>query len=157
MPLVVNERTAQANSRLSAIRLAMFTLRNMERWRALSDDCQEALIMVAVGAINGERLVRDGELEKELRDLRNELPQERFRQCSVSSVAAATGLNRETARRKVNELIERGFLVRTGRGRLQYRPGLAQSSTVSDLVRAQLEALVRVTNELIRDGVLLFD
>jgi hypothetical protein len=154
MPLVVNERMAQANSRLSAIRLAMFTLRNMERWRALADDCEEALIMVAVGAINGELLVRHGELEEDLRDLRVVLPAERFRQCSISSVAAATGLNRETTRRKVNALISTGLLVRAGRGRLQYAPGVAQSLSVSNLVRSQLEALVRVTNEFIRDGVI---
>jgi hypothetical protein len=157
MPLVVNERMAQTNSRLSAIRLAMFTLRSMERWRVLADDCEEALIMVAVGAINGEKLVRADELEEELRDLRNELPQERFRQCSISSVAAATGLNRETTRRKVNDMIERGFLVRRERGRLQYKPGLAQSPTVSNIVRTQLEAIVRVTNELMRDGVVAVD
>jgi Holliday junction resolvasome RuvABC ATP-dependent DNA helicase subunit len=157
MPLVVNERMAQANSRLSAIRLAMFTLRNMERWRVLADDCQEALILVAVGAINGERLVREEGLEEELRDLRTILPQEHFRQCSISSVAAATGLNRETTRRKVNELIAEGQLIRTGRGRLQYAPGLAQSRKVSELVRSQLDALVRVTNELCRDGSLSFE
>jgi capsid protein len=157
MPLVVDERLAQASSRVSAVRIAMFTLRSMENWRSIVDDCEKTLVMLAVGTINAERLIRAEELEEKFRDLRNELPNEHFRQCNVSSVAAATGLNRETARRKVNELIDAGLLVRTGRGRLRYTPGFSQLPSVSELVRKQLEGVVRVANDLIRDGILTLD
>jgi hypothetical protein len=157
MPLVLDDHMAQASSRVGAVRVGMLTLRSMENWRTIVDDGDKALIMLAVGTINGERLVRDGDLDEDLRDLRNALPQEHFRQCTVSSVAAATGLHRETARRKVNELIEAGLLVRTDRGRLRFPPGFAQLPSVSELVRKQLEALVRVANDLIRDGVISID
>lgn len=157
MPLIVDERMAQASSRVGAVRIAMFTLRSMENWRAIVDDCEKTLVMLAVGTINGERLLRAERLEESLRDLRNVLPDEYVRQCNISSVAAATGLNRETARRKVNELIEAGLLVRIGRSRLRYSPGFTQMPSVSALVRKQLDALVRVANDLMREGILTLD
>lgn len=157
MPLIVDERMAQAGSRVGALRIAMFTLRSMENWRTIVDDCEKALVMLAVGTINGERLLRAEGLEETLRDLRYELPHEYVRQCNISSVAAATGMNRETARRKVNELIEAGLLIRIGRGRLRYSPGFAQLPEVSELVRKQLDALVRVANDLMREGILTLD
>jgi len=155
MPLLVDERMVQANSRLSFIRMAMFTLRNMENWRALVDDCEKAMILLAISAISGERFTRGEALEPELRDLRTAFPLERLRQCSISSIAAATGFNRETTRRKVNELIEAGILMRSSNGRLRYRPGFIQAETVIELLRKQLEALVRIANDLVRDGVVI--
>jgi hypothetical protein len=135
MPLTVDEQMAQANSRVSAVRLSMFTLRTMENWRVVVDDCEKALVLVAVTAISGERFARDEDFKDDLRDLRNVFPQELLRQCNVSSVAAATGFNRETTRRKINELIDAGILVRTARGRIGYSPGFAQMPSVAELIR----------------------
>lgn len=157
MPLLVDERLAQASSRLSAIRLCMFTLRAMENWRELVDDCEKAMILIAVAAINGERFTRDEELHEELRDVRITFPQERFRSCNISSIAAATGFNRETTRRKVNELIEAGALMRLAKGALRYRPGNLQREDVLELIRKQLEVTVRLTNDLMRDGAITLD
>ena len=154
MPLLVDERMVQASSRLSFLRMAMFTLRNMENWRKLIDDCEKAMILLAVSAIGGERFARGEPLEAELWDLRNSFPQEHLRSCSVSSVAAATGFNRETTRRKVNELIEAGILMRASNGRLRYTPGFIDADNATELIRKQLEALVRVANDLMRDGVI---
>lgn len=157
MPLVVDDRQADASSRLSAIRLCMFTLRAMENWRELVDDCQKAMILVAVAAINGERFTRDEELQNELRDVRVVFPQERIRCCNISSVAAATGFNRETTRRKVNELIEAGALMRLGKGALRFRPGNLQRGDALELIRKHLDATVRLTNDLLRDGAITLD
>jgi hypothetical protein len=154
MPLIVDAARADANSRLTGIRLTMLTLRWMENWRQDVDDCEKALILVAVIAISGERFTRAEELEEELKDLRNVFPQDRLPKCNISSIAAATGLNRETARRKVNELIEAGFLIRSAGGMISFAPGILARDSTIDLVRKQLDAVVRVVNELMRDGVL---
>src|ERR1051325_5192402 len=105
MALVVDDRKAEALSRLVSIRLTMLTLRCMENWRAGIDDCEKALILVAVMAISGERFTRGEQLDPELKSLRNPIPPELQTPCNVSSIGAATGLNRETARRKELEMV----------------------------------------------------
>jgi hypothetical protein len=152
MPLVVDDRKSEAFSRLVSIRLTMLTLRCMENWRGGIDDCEKALILVAVMAISGERFTRGEVLEDELKSLRNPVPPERLPPCNISSIAAATGLNRETARRKVIELSEEGILDRSPNGMVSFRPGFLEGEAMSELVRRQLEAVVRVMNDLIREG-----
>lgn len=150
--LTVDERSARAKSRITAIRLALLTLRSMEYWRQGVRDYDSAMVLVAVAAITSERLTRAG-LTEEYEDLANPLPTERLGRCNVSSIAAATGLNRETARRKVAGLVAAGLLARTGRSAIGFPPGLLQDSATAELVRRQLDSLVRTANDLIRDGV----
>ena len=152
MALVVDDRKAEALSRLVSIRLTMLTLRCMENWCTGIDDCEKALILVAVMAISGERFTRGEELEEDLKCLRNPVPPERLPHCNISSVAAATGLNRETARRKVIELAEAGILDRSANGMIGFQAGFLERNAMSELVRRQLEAVVRVMNDLLREG-----
>ena len=152
MALVVDDRKAEGFSRLVSIRLTMLTLRCMENWRTGIDDCEKALILVAVMAISGERFTRSEELDEDLKSLRNPVPPERLPPCNISSIAAATGLNRETARRKVIELAEAGILDRSANGMVSFKSGFLERKAMSELVRRQLEAVVRVMNDLIREG-----
>ena len=156
MPVTVINDRADANSRLTAIRLTMLTLRAMERWRSNVGDYDSAMVLVAVSAITAERLTR-AELAPEMKSLARAIPQEQLASCNVSSIAAATGLNRETARRKVNALVDRGFLVKSADGSISFKPGRLQEEHVHELVRIQLDALVRTINDLCRDGTLLCD
>lgn len=152
MTLIVDGQKAGAYSRLAGIRLTMLTLRCMENWRRGVDDCEKALILVAVMAISGERFTRGEELEEELRSLRNPVPRDRHPPCNISSIAAATGLNRETARRKVIELAEAGILDRSTNGMVSFKEGVLEQKSVSDIIRRQLEAVVRMMNDLLREG-----
>jgi len=153
MPIVVDPDQASAKSRIVAIRMALLTLRCMEKWRRDVRDYDSAMILVAVVAITAERLIRGG-LDEEMQSLETALPRERLGRCNISSIAAGTGLNRETARRKVNELVAGGYLVRTDGGGVEFAPGLLQEPATIELVRSQLEAVARTANALIRDGVL---
>lgn len=134
----------------------MLTLRWMEKWRRNVSDYDSAMILVSVVAITAERLTR-AELPEELRDLSRPLPREELARCNIRSIAAATGLNRESTRRKVNALIKAGFLVKSEDGVIGFRPGHLQQDYVHELVRAQLDAAVKLTNDLCRDGTLLCD
>jgi hypothetical protein len=151
--IVVDEERAAANSRLTAIRLATLTLRWMENWRRNVEDYDSAMILLAVVAITASRLLRS-ELEPELRDMAVPFPEEALARCNISSIAAATGINRETTRRRVRSLIERGFLVRLRDGSIRFRPGYLQQPRTIDLVRRQLETFVRAADELSREGTL---
>lgn len=151
-PIVVDERQADAKSRLAAIRLSMLTLRLMDNWRQYAGDYDGAMILLAISAIQTEKLTRV-DLEPELESLSRPLPNDRMAICNLSSIAGATGLNRETVRRKVDKLAADGFVVR-GERTISLRPGLSQEARASQLVRNQLECLVRTINDLMRDGLL---
>jgi hypothetical protein len=124
----------------------------MENWRRQAGGYDEAMILVAVVSITSERLLRQ-ELPGQLQDLAQPLPAERLGDCNISSIAAATGLNRETARRKITGLVEAGFLERVGT-RVRVREGVLQEASVFELIRSQLEAFARTNDSLLRDGIL---
>lgn len=152
MPLVVERRTAKANSRMAVIRLATATLRFMENWRQLVGDYDSAMIMVAIIAISAERLTRAEGLQGALRDLRTPLPQNMVGPCNISSIASATGLNRETTRRRIGELERAGLVIRGSDGNVTFAPGLAQAPDTLEVVVRQLQASARLVNDLVRDG-----
>ena len=155
MSVVIDDFGADASSRLVSIRLAQLTLRLMENWRELLvDDCEKAMILLAVAAISGERLTRGEPIEEEFRNLRPTIPPgKRIIYGNVSSIAAAAGLNRETTRRKINQLIDAGLLMRTGDGRYRFDPSKRQVDRILALIRRQLDAVVRTGNELMRDKI----
>jgi hypothetical protein len=151
VPVFVDEARASANSRITAIRLTLLTLRCMEKWRLNVKDYDSAMILVAVVAVTAERLTR-AELEEELKSIDRPMPSEQLAACNVSSLAAATGLNRETTRRKVNALVESGFLAKSDQGVIGFAPGHLQKDYIQDLIRSQLDSLVKTINDLARDG-----
>lgn len=154
MPIVVDEKQAAAKSRLVGIRMTLLTLRLIENWRRYVRDYDSVMILLAIAAVNGEKLTRTA-LEPELQDLRCPMPPERLSACNLSSIAAATGLNRETTRRKVNKLASAGLLVRREDGSIGFSEGFTQGAKTLELVSAQLEVLSRTANDLVRDGSLV--
>jgi DNA-binding transcriptional ArsR family regulator len=151
--LSVDDASARSKSRLVALRISILTLRLMENWRRPFKDYDSAMILLAIGAIGGEKLTRSA-LEQELQDLARPMPRDRLTPCNINSIAAATGLNRETTRRKVNKLIAAGLVDRAEDGSITFSAGFSQREEPSAIVRTQLETLNRITNELVRDGAL---
>jgi hypothetical protein len=154
MQLIIDEDQAAANSRLTAIRAATMLMRSMELWRRNRLDPENVLIILAVISITSEKLVR-GPLDPKYHDLSTYLPLEQLQGCNVASVAAATGLNRETVRRRVRDLIGAGSLIRTEAGEIALPPEKVNEDSALELVRRQLEAVTRFANDSLRDGVLI--
>lgn len=153
MHLTIDKQASAAMSRLTAIRLALLTSRAMEHWRAGVGDNESAMILLAVVAITGERLTR-ADLPHDLRSVAVPLPPGYAASCNISSIAAATGLNRETSRRKVSALVERGFLDRSEQGEICFPAARRQDPETLEFLMRQLEAVTRFANDAIRDGVL---
>ena len=153
MPVKIDTEAADSNSRLTAIRLVVLTARFMELWRRGTRDTDTVMILIAVAAITAERLTRI-ELDEEMKALEHSFPSALLAPCNISSIAAATGLNRETARRRVNAMVKEGSLVRNDKGEVYFPPGLLQQPGTRKLIRKQLEMLTRFVNDSIRDGVL---
>lgn len=152
MPIRLDDQQLELNSRPAAIAIALFTLGLMERWKKDVDDYDCAMILIAVVVISAERLLKT-ELAPEDRRLTKPIDPGKLRKCNVASIAHATGLNRETARRKVNTLIGMGFLVRTADGVIAFRQGFLQEPNTLDVVRRQLADTAALANQLITLGV----
>ena len=148
----IREAEAAAKSRLVAIRLASLTLRCMENWRRIAGGYDETMILLSVVAIIAERLLRT-ELPDEFKSLSNPIPTEDFARCSIASIAVATGLNRETVRRKLERLIDSGFLVRLEDGSVIFAPGVLQDQQMLDLIRSQLDSFRQLTESLLHEKV----
>src|SRR6185295_4451363 len=96
-----------------------------ERWRQNLADYDCVMIMIAVIAIGSARLLRAG-FPAEYRGLAAPIDPALLGKVNISSIAHATGLNRESARRKVNDLVEQGLLTRFPDGSVGFREGLVQ-------------------------------
>ena len=153
MHLVVDEVRSAENSRLTAIRLALLMARCMEIWSGGKRDAETVLIIIAVISITSEKFTRTG-LDPEHRALDRYLPLEQLQGCNVASIAASTGLNRETTRRRVDALLRDGSLIRTASGEIALPPERVQDPAALELVRKQVDAVTRFANDLLKDGVL---
>lgn len=154
MPVRIDEAGFEKVSRVAGVAVAAYTLRAAERWRANVADLESAMIMLAVIAISAERLLRAEDLPPGQRTLDTPIDRSLLTRVNVAGIAHATGLNRETARRKVNELIAAGELVRARDGGIAFPPGHAQSERIRDQARGQLAEICGIAEQLERLGVL---
>ena len=127
----------------------------MERWREAAGDYNSAIILLAVVAISAEKLTRVP-LDPALRSLADPFPANELTLCNVSSLAAATGFNRETTRRYVNRLIARDLLERRADGTLGFTAGYLQRGEIAELLQVQLETFGRSATEFLRLGALVW-
>ena len=153
MPLRVDEAKFEESGRVAGIAIAAYTMRAMEKWRANLTDYDCVMIMVSVIAISAERLLRGG-IPEEYRSLDAPIDPAMLSKVNISSIAHATGLNRETTRRKVNDLIEQELLTRFEDGSVGFRPGLVQEERIRSQIRGQLGDIAAIVNMLVKMGVL---
>src|SRR5690348_4834761 len=107
--LLTDDPNAQSKNRLVGIRLAALTIGLRASWTELFGDSDSAAIVLAMVVISSERLLRQ-ELGPDLQTLATQIPPELLGSCNISSIATATGLNRETVRRKVGHLVVTGLI-----------------------------------------------
>ena len=111
------------------------------------------MILMSIIVISADKVLRT-ELESDLQSLEQQLPSSRVRKVNISSIAAATAINRETVRRKVNNLEKAGWLVRDKDG-IRTVQGVIPYEVLRDTIGAQLDALTRTVNQLAKLDVLL--
>ena len=157
--LCVDNDAAGAKSRLVHFTLLNLNLRLMENWRSAPVpsgrpplDTESLMILMAIIVISAERVLRS-ELERELQTLAQQLPAARFGKVNLSSIASATGINRETVRRRVNALQQAGWVSRDGDG-IRTVPGVIPFEDLLETIRAQLNAFTLTVNQLAKLGVL---
>lgn len=141
-------------SRDSIIELTTFTLRLFGEWRQVIErllreeaDYETVLICLSVNSIGAEKFMRTG-LPAELRNLENPLPSGMLGAVNTASIAAATGLNRETVRRKLAKLERLGALERDESSGWRVPAAMAGSQEILKVVDAQKAAVYRLARRL---------
>ena len=159
MGLFIDDEAVAAKSRLVHIALLNLNLRLMENWRSAQRssaggalDYDSLMILMAVIVIAAEKVLR-ADLDPALQSLSRELPRSSRAKVNLSSIAAATAINRETVRRKVHNLQEAGWLLRDKDG-IRVVQGVVPYETVRGIISAQLDALTRIFHQLEKLGVI---
>ena len=159
MGLFIDDEAVAAKSRLVHVALLNLNLRLMENWRSAQDsspggalDYDSLMILMAVIVIAAEKVLR-ADLDPALQSLSRELPRSNRAKVNLSSIAAATAINRETVRRKVHNLQEAGWLLRDKDG-IRVVQGVVPYETVRGIISAQLDALTRIFHQLEKLGVI---
>jgi len=105
-----------------------FTINTLRRaYRLFDGDLTLFLVFGEIAHYNMSRAsqtlnLRDAPDSSRWKVLMRTLPDQKVTPCNALSISEATGIPRETVRRKVKELEERGWLVREGARRLTLAP-----------------------------------
>lgn len=156
MGITLDRQTASDESRLVLVSLCTLTMRLLENWReSLASvspelaDCETTMIIGAIIAIGGERLIRSS-ADQGVASLSNALPVRQLARCNISSIAVATGIQRETVRRRINRLVSEKIVVRDSEDGIAIVPELQQLPWVTEVLCRQIAAVGRAVDQLSR-------
>lgn len=159
--IAVDSAALDAKSRIAMLLLLRLNLSCMEHWRDAQlrgwgkmFDYESTLISIAVVVIGMERVNPSTLASEGLASLGAPLPPERLQKCNVSSIAATTGLNRETVRRRIAMLERHGMLLKQPGGSVTIAPGVLENPHSESAFKAQISAIVRTVNALARQGLI---
>ncbi len=153
MKFQINEERTDTQLRKIGVQLATSALRIFEQYRRVYGDNDRVLIVLAVAASTLERAIRADETGT-LSDLRKKLSDEQVTPCNIASIAAAVGLPRETARRKVNAMIADGLLKRDRRGAISFASGVGEDPALFTMLRRQAGEIARLTTIFSEAGII---
>jgi hypothetical protein len=128
------------------------TLRNLGS--AFNHDYERVIITLSVTMGNVQHLINFPEQLAPYEDLSTIIPAEMQRPVTRLAITRATGLPRETVRRKVAALIEAGILIKDERGGVRMTPGALTTELLIGAVAqndADVRRLVRLIRPLVGD------
>jgi len=138
--------------RLIAYFIAEFLIRTaLPVAHAFGDDYEEALIFLVITSQNIQNLMLNQGTRKQYASYNQDIPENLIRPVSRMALARSTGLPRETVRRKVIKLMERGYVIETPRG-LIAPPTLRQTPLYVETLSVQ-EANLRRLFSMVRDAL----
>jgi hypothetical protein len=150
---VTGALSEQATSRLVNAFSVEFVVRYMHEAANLFDaDYECAIIFLAVLEANGRQNIRQPWFAEDFGDVRLSVPVEMVRPISRQAIAESLNIPRETVRRKVAYLIERGLLsevrggIITARGVIGNDKFLTAQKRVLGYVRQFLSDLAEYAN-----------
>jgi|ERR1700761_1430542 hypothetical protein len=110
-------RPSTPNARLIAYHVSEFILRSAETIsQAFEHDYETAILFMAISNRNAQFAMEDPELRARYASYADAIPTDIATPISRMALARSTGLPRETVRRKVAKLIQKGWVVETKDG-----------------------------------------
>lgn len=119
------------------------------------NDLDMAVVSDAIAVATIEPLMRGTDLPDDLLSLRTTIGMEKQRGVNALSIAQATGVARETTRRKIKELVERGVVAETSEGEYVIKPGFAQQEHVLELLDQAMTETVHFLNACLDKSVMV--
>lgn len=116
-------------------------------------DVDLMIITGAIGLAGIEHKIRDPDFRLRFASIDVVLGLDGQRGTNAMSIAAATGLPRETVRRKIKRLIEMGIVARRDSGDYVLQPGALQSAPFVRAIFEIFEQTVRMINECIENEI----
>ncbi len=154
MKFRVHPDRAEAQLRPIALNAANGVLRTMEDFRRVyGNDLDTVMIVLAVAVISMAPYGQFG-ADTDYADQRQPIPDAALAPCNMASIAEATGLPRETARRKTLQLIRQGILRRTNTGSIALVFNAENRGPLYEAVRRQPHQAARLAMLLIEAGIL---
>jgi hypothetical protein len=149
LPQDTDQRTLPDQARRVKATLACMSLLRVlhEAVRLYDGDLEAFTIYMAVACASVAGAMRDPEIAFSTRD--GPPLESHFRPVSRRAIAASTGLPRETVRRKIALMVERGHLVEERRG-VRTRPGVLQERRNSEFADLLIREVQRSSAELVR-------
>lgn len=151
----IGRRSDNAKSRLFAAAFVQFYQRiTLLQTRLFDGDVDLVIITgaIALGAVEGK--LRDRDFRDRFGDLSTIIGVDKQRGCNVLSISAATGLPRETVRRKIGRLVTMGIVLRRGVSDYVLQPGVIQAPAFLQMFDDLLTETVRFVNDCLGDDVL---
>lgn len=140
------QKSMQTDHARISVTLSQFTVPLLSRiYRAFHGDMVSAIVLGELAHRNVlEWLSKENNAEAELLDPSRH--KEVMRPCNAMSIAEACDLPRETVRRKVVSLIEKGYIYRNDEGHLYLTPEVGRD--FEDMTSEVIEALLQTAWQL---------
>jgi hypothetical protein len=144
-----------ANSRLFVYLLGNY-LHRLESGRReiYFGDLDLARVAEVIGMAGVEPGMRDAAFRDQHRNFDSVVGVEGQRAVNATSIAGATGIPRETVRRKLQQLLKLGFILEKGRARYILQPGSLQQPERQAVFARGLQQTVHFMNECLEQCVL---
>jgi hypothetical protein len=149
--LVLTE--SSGNSRLFIFMIGNFLHRiERERRGLYGGDLDLALVAEIIGTAAIEPGMRDAAFREQHGTFATIVGIEGQRAVNATSIASASGIPRETVRRKLKRLLELGVIVEKGRARYVIKPGTVQRPEQQAAFARGIQQTVHFMNECLENG-----
>jgi hypothetical protein len=125
-----------------------------ERRQVYSDDLEMAYVAGTVGLEATDASFRRPEFREAYRNIHNIIGVAGQRGVNALSVAQATGIPRETVRRKLKLLVEHGALVEKSPGNYVVKPGFMQAPRNLAIYEKAVQYTMQFINECVAHGLI---
>ncbi|MQT11176.1 hypothetical protein [Segnochrobactrum spirostomi] len=156
--IALNSERYDKISRIFAYHFSDFVLRFWQTYvGVVGNDLQKVIIFHTISLATAPIVANNPDALGEFASLRLALPAEMQVPCSALSVAEATGLPRETTRRKIKEMVADKLLQEDPRGGYRLAAGVLQRPEIVAIFEHNVRSLVRFANASVTLGALQID